>query len=274
MKKTWVLLLCWLLAACSSRQQNFENIDTTNLGELQSIKVESRGTFWSRRATAGLGNLRHKALKDSAMSVGAQGALAWSSQKINKRLEKNSKYLDTIYNFSGMMLSHGVIPPVLEEGNNALNLADPDTIRVADKMYKIVLQARFATTPPNWREYLLLPFLKPELPHGTLLPKDDEEQKVWRRAVCLGWEKGIEQANAIFEQNLARLRRDYKGMALYRKLLQQRMISPPFVSRTELGITGDGNNMRINDQVLRIVEHPQLQTSGTEWRAIVVPNHD
>ncbi len=38
------------------------------------------------------------------------------------------------------------------------------------------------------------------------------------------------------------------------------MISPPFVARTELGITGDGDDMRVNDQVLRIVELPKLQT--------------
>ena len=57
---------------------------------------------------------------------------------------------------------------------------------------------------------------------------------------------------------------------LYRKLLQERMISPPFVSRTELGITGNGSDMRVNDQVLRIVELPKLQTSGRNWKAVVV----
>jgi len=87
-----------------------------------------------------------------------------------------------------------------------------------------------------------------------------EEQKVWKASVRLGWEKGIEQAYSIFKQNLARLKRHYQGMILYRKLLQQKMINAPFVSRTELGVTGDGDDMRINDQVLRIVELPHLQT--------------
>ena len=69
---------------------------------------------------------------------------------------------------------------------------------------------------------------------------------------------------------MARLKRDYRGMILYRKLLQEKMISPPFVSRTELGITGDGSDMRVNDQVLRIVELPKLQTNSKGWNAIVV----
>jgi defect-in-organelle-trafficking protein DotC len=63
-------------------------------------------------------------------------------------------------------------------------------------------------------------------------------------------------------------------MLLYRKLLTQRMISPPFVARTELGVTGDGSDMRINDQVLRIVELPKLQTNTKQWQAIVVKRND
>ena len=59
-------------------------------------------------------------------------------------------------------------------------------------------------------------------------------------------------------------------MLLYRKLLQENMISPPFVSRTTLGVTGDDNNMNINDQVLRIVALPALQTQAKHWHAIVV----
>jgi len=173
-----------------------------------------------------------------------------------------------------MVLSHGIMPPVLEEGDYTLNLSDPNTIRVADRTYKIVQQARFATTPPNWREYLWMNYSKPSLPDKSLLPKNAEEQKVWKKGIAVGWEKGILQANNIFQQNLARLKRDYQGMALYRKLLQEKMISQPFVSRTELGITGDGDDMRINDQVLRIVELPKLQASGKNWNAIVVKQND
>jgi defect-in-organelle-trafficking protein DotC len=133
-----------------------------------------------------------------------------------------------------------------------------------------VQQARFATTAPNWREYLWLNFNKPTLPDRTLLPRTSEENKVWRAGIHAGWEKGTQQAYSIFQQNLARLKRDFRGMLLYRKLLEEKMISPPFVSRTELGVTGDGEDMRVNDQVLRIVELPKLQTNSRRWNAIVV----
>ncbi len=255
-----------LLSACASHT-NYDNVDTMNLKQLENVQVQ---TTPSDKNGTGLSGLRTKSLRDSAMSIGAQGGLAFASEHMNQQLTHDSKYLDSIFNFNAMVLSHGVMPPVLVQGDHSLNLADPNTIRVADRTYTIVKQARFATTPPNWREYLWLSFTKPVLPDKTLLPRNSEEQKIWREGIESGWAKGIEQSYSIFQQNLARLKRDYNGMLLYRKLLQERMISAPFVSRTELGVTGNGSDMRVNDQVLRIVELPKLQSNSKHWNAIVV----
>jgi defect in organelle trafficking protein DotC len=258
------IFMALLLSGCSFMHK--ETVDPTNLGQLQGMSEQTT----ELSSESAISQIRTKALEDTALSLGAQGGLAWASEKINYRLKLDKKSMENLYNFNGMMLSHGVIPPVLEEGNFTLNLADPNTIRVSDKTYKIVEQARFATTPPNWRDYLWMSYTKPDLPHKFLLPRNAEEKQIWIKAINKGWDKGIMQASSIFQQNLARLKRDYKGMILYRKLLQEKMISAPFVSRTELGITGDGNDMRINDQVLRITELPQLQTNSHDWNAIVV----
>lgn len=255
-----------LLTACSQQQ----HYDLTNMNDLQNLSADDSTTA----SAFEFGGIRTKAIEDTAMSLGAQGGLAWASSQINKRLEKDKWYLETIYNFNGMMLSHGVLPPVLQEGDNSLNQDDPNTIRISDKTYLIVQQARFATTPPNWRDYIWLPFNKPEMPNKVLLPRDENERRLWAKYIRMGWEKGIVQAYNIFQQNLARLKRDYKGMILYRKLLAQHMISAPYVSKTELGVTGDGTDMRINDQVLRITELPKLQTDSENWKAIVVKEND
>ncbi len=275
MNKKCVLLslfLLLLLTACGQNQQNLDEVNTTNLSDLENVQYQPipPSSFPSTQVSG----LRLKVLQDSALSIGAQGGLSWASDQMNIRMDQDRRYLDTIFNFNAMMLTHGVIPPVLEEGDFTLNLADPNTIRVSDRTYKIVEQARFATTAPNWRDYLRLTYSKPELPDKSLLPRNINEQKIWRKSVQVGWEKGIVQAYSIFQQNLSRLKRDYRGMLLYRKLLQEKMISAPFVSRTDLGVTGDGSKMNINDQVLRIVELPQLQTNSRHWKAIIVRGHD
>lgn len=259
-----------LLTGCVHHQQNLDDVNTTNLSQLENVRVEIHHGIASSGTRTELGSLRIRALQDSAMSIGAQGGLAWASEQMNTKLSGDKKYLDSVFNFNALVLNHGVMPPVLEMGDNSLNLDDPNTIRVADRTYKIVQQARFATTPPNWREYLWLSYDKPTLPDKTLLPRTSEENKVWKKNVRSGWEKGIQQAYSIFQQNMARLKRDYRGMLLYRKLLEEKMISAPFVARTELGITGDGTDMRVNDQVLRIVELPKLQTNSKGWNAVVV----
>lgn len=269
LRVTIIFLLISVLTACATQHKE---IDPTNIHQLEDAYDDQ--TIHGAPANPNSSQIRTKALEDTAMSLGARGALAWATQKINVLLEKDKWYLETTYNFNGMMLSHGVLPPVLVEGNNSLNLADPNTIRIADKTYMIVAQARFATTPPNWHDYLWMNYTKPEMPHKVLLPHSKEESKIWKKAIKVGWEKGVEQAYSIFQQNLARLKRDYNGMILYRKLLQEKMVSPPYVSRTELGVTGDGSDMRINDQVLRITELPKLQTDSSHWNAIVVKHND
>jgi defect-in-organelle-trafficking protein DotC len=264
-----IIFIASLLSACASVSD--KDVDTTNINELENLSAKP---VHNGETGTDLSGIRVKALEDTAMGIGAQGGLAYAYEDINDSLDKDKKHLETIFNFNGMMLTHGVLPPVLVQGDDSLNLADPDTIRIADKTYKIVSQARFTTTPPNWRDYLHQTYAKPEVPNKILLPETLEERKIWRHAIQVGWDKGLQQASTIFQQNLMRLKRDYQGMILYRKLLQENMISAPFVSKTELGVTGDGEVMRVNDQVLRITEHPQLQTNSNGWKAVVVQNDD
>lgn len=269
MRLLFFLFCALLLTACATSKK----VNVMSLSDLENMKAsdQSFATFF---AGGEINNLRYKGLEEGGLTIGAQAGLASSAQKIDARLERDKWYLETVYNFNGMMLSHGVLPPVLAEGNNTLNTDDPNAIRISDKTYKIIQQARFATTPPNWRDYLWMSFSTPILPDKFMLPKSAEEQKIWRHAVQVGWQKGTEQSYTIFQQNLARLKRDYQGMILYRKLLQQNMISAPFVAKTNLGVTGNGEDMRINDQVLRIIVPPQLQTSTKHWKAIVVKDYD
>ncbi len=225
------------------------------------------GTKAARKRSRG--KIREMALRETALSVGAQSGLAWRACAIDEQLTKLARRLDTIYDFNSLILEHNVLPPVLLEGRNALNLADNMTIRVSDRVYKIAKQARFVTTPPNWRQYLWMDYKRPEPPNAFLLPKTRRERQVWSFHVEKGWKNGIDQANIILEESVARIKEDYMGMILYRKLLAMNMVSPPFVSHTDLGITGDESELHIDDRILRITALPVLNTNSKEWIAAV-----
>ncbi len=253
--KISILLVILLIAGCSHCKTS----------QLDAIHIAALNRTTSSRVPA----LRLRFLTETATLVGAQGGLAWRSEQINCVLKRQQNELDKIYNFRALMLKDDIRPPVLEDGRQELTLDSCSTIRAADQIYRIVTEPCFVTAPPNWREYIWMAFCQPEQPDITLLPKTREEAAVWNCYVNIGWQQGIEQANQIFGENLARLKRDYNGMLLYRKLLAQNMVTPPYVSKTELGVTGDGNELRINDRVLTISATSQLNTHPETWKAVV-----
>jgi defect-in-organelle-trafficking protein DotC len=224
--------------------------------------------------TAQISAVRLQILHDTAMGFGAQGGLAWQAHNIDKLLSQNERTLGRIFDFNQLLLKDNVLPPVLTEGRNNLNLADDYTIRLADQIYKIDQPPRFVTAAPTWRDYLWLSYDPPDAPVASLLPKNWRERRVWNKYIKEGWQAGIDQANQIFSEDVGRLKRDFAGMVLYRKLLAQNMVTPPYVSKLNLGITGDANSMRINDQVLRIAAIPQLNTNSKTWRPMIIKHEE
>lgn len=262
-----------LAVGCSSashRRAQIGNMDSLAGLKAMSAPKKARG----RPHLPAMGKIREMGLKETALSLGAQSGLAARAKQIDDQLVKQTRRLDAIYNFNALILEHNVLPPVLLEGQNTLNLANTQNIRISDRTYKVSKQARFITTPPNWRQYLWMDFNQPEYPNVTLLPKTREEHELWKRFVEKGWKNGVEQANSILEESVARIKEDFQGMILYRKLLAMNMVSPPFVSHTDLGVTGNGDEIRIDDRVLRITALPALNVNSKEWRAPVEVDED
>ncbi len=254
------ILLTIGLAACAMSG----SMGTENLSQLKNIHATTQPGEDHN------GLIRAQALQDTALSIGAQAGLAWRARQINRVLQLHSKELDQIFNFNRLMLADHVLPPVLQASEKNMKLDGLTTIRLSDQIYIIQTQARFVSTPPNWRDYVWMNFNPPEIPPDNMLPKTYAERKVWRRYVVLGWQQGVQQGDVILKDNLARLTRDVKGMILYRKLLAQGMVSMPFVKKNNLGVTGGGESLRINDQILQITALPQLQVDANRWHPVVV----
>jgi defect-in-organelle-trafficking protein DotC len=252
-----VLFASFSLSSCST----IANSSQSDLGYVNTKNLSSTDDS--------VNTIKAQALRETATSLGAQGALAWRAKAINGMLTKEASTLDKLYDFNRLMLSNNVLPPVLAESTNDLTQSDADTLRLSDKTYKILSPARFTTTPPTWRTYLWLHFKQPDIPNKTLLPKTQAEAKIWNQYLKVGWKQGLTQANQIFSANMSRLKRDYLGMVLYRKLYSQHMVSAPFVAKAELGVTGNENEVHINDQVLKITSHSALQTDSAKWKPVL-----
>jgi defect-in-organelle-trafficking protein DotC len=233
---------------------------------IASVKESLKNASGNNDSNAAIGALRAQALRETALSLGARGGLAERALQINGTLLNYEPLLDRVFQFNGMILDDNILPPVLIEARNTLNISGGDSIRVADRNYKILSQAKFITAAPTWREYLLMSYDLPQLPDRSLLPRNKPERIMWENDLEEGWKAGLQQAELIFMENINRLVRDYKGMILYRNLLAQRIVSEPYVATLDMGITGNGDDMTVNDRLLRITAFPQLQADSSAWK--------
>lgn len=261
-----VVILALLISGCATRGVRVAD-DNDPSPTLESLMMMCNKQKIGKAKQVSMNKIRETAIKDTALSIGAQTGLAVRAKEIDNELVTQQRYLDKIYDFNALILEHNVMPPVLLEGRNTFNLDDLQTIRVSNRMYRVYKQAHFITTAPNWREYLWMDYERPEPPHPSLLPSTKAEAAIWKTYVARGWQQGVEQANTILEESIARIKQDFNGMILYRKLLAMNMVSPPFVSHTDLGVTGDAEEMHIDDRVLRITALPALNINPKEWHA-------
>ncbi len=274
------LLLCALLIGFSHAAfaDNEENRDAPappppNFNQMQSwLKIKDDDTDkQEEEAKKKIGvQIRVDALKEAALSYGARGGLAWRTFQIQRRLAENEGNISKIFNFGNLLIAapSGLMiePPVITEAQKAVIInSGGQNAAVADRVYRINRNARIVTAPKNWRAYLERDWGRVEPPPNALVPKNEQELTHWRRQLALGWEEGIKQADDIFQADLDRLNTDYLGMVRYRELLAQGIITPPYATQEDRGVTGGGSEMRIGDRGLVITGPSQFNPKSERW---------
>lgn len=241
---------------------NQKQSNVVDLNELLSNKISSTAI----KNSDNVSEMRAAALREIANSLGASSGLSYRMNEIKREIDLQSLRLDKIFDFSKMTIDNGVLAPVLTEGLANYAQYSDDEVRIADKIYKIEVPAKFVSTYPTWRTYLRFSYPSFETPDKAYLPQNDTEKQIWDLAVKEGWEKGIKQANLIFDASYSKLERDYLGMIKYKLLLEEGLITPTIVAKQNLGVTGGGKEMAINDQVFRITDHSALNPNQKDWK--------
>lgn len=242
--------------------------ELTELQSQNSDKAEDK-----KEEETGL-QIRKTALRESALSYGARGGLAFRTFQIQRRLAEQDASLSRIFDFKRLLITapSGLLiePPIVSEAEKAVIVASGgQEAAVADKVYRINRVARIVTAPRDWHLYLERDWGKVEAPPGLLLPKkkDKEEVAQWGDWVQEGWNAGLEQADDIFQADLDRMTNDFTGMVRYRELLAQGMISAPFALHEDRGVTGGGSEMRIGDRGVMITGPSELIAKSQDWKA-------
>ncbi len=233
-----------------------------------------------------LAGLQERSMRKEALSLGAQAGLYVQGKKLDAWLVTRAAQLDKTYDFRRLvypaslhvqdrLTGTSLLPPIVEFSHDFTRLEGPDTLHVSRSFYRISQQARFSTVVPNWREYLIQGWPRPDIQAvpRVLLPDDAAERKVWIEAVQRGFMLGKAQAITNFRTSLARLQRDFLGMVLYRKLEMQGKISAPILAHANQGnvVSAQGRDLRIHSEDLRITRlpawHPNQYWPGTVWKS-------
>lgn len=234
----------------------------SSMDDLLSSKITSK----ENREKNEISELRRQAIVEIATALGSSGGLSHRMRERRIELDKEASSMDKTFDFTKVTIDNGVMAPVLTEGLSNYAQESDDQVRIADKIYKIESPAKFVSVYPNWRGYLTFSFPAYDTPSSAYLPKNDGEKQIWDEAVKKGWLTGVRQADRIVESSFNRLNRDYQGMMKYKILLAQGLITPTIIAKQNLGVTGGGKEMAINDQVFRISDHSALNPSQKDWK--------
>ncbi|WP_235602953.1 type IV secretory system conjugative DNA transfer family protein [Piscirickettsia litoralis] len=148
-----------------------------SLNQISNLSTES--SYYQQQETL---NIRLRAIKQEALTLGAQSALAHEAKKIDALLLNYSSYLDRIFDFNQLLLEKNILPPVISDSDNSIAVSsNAQILRAAGRTYKIIAKARFVTAAPTWRSYLYMDYAKPDLPNKVLLPKNSSEQALWKK---------------------------------------------------------------------------------------------
>jgi len=151
------------------------------------------------RPVSEVGDVRLEALREDALAYGVRAGLARRSWEIRQVLVRQERELDRVFDFRGLLMEQNVLPPVLTEARDVVATDGTDTIRVTDRVYAIVQQARFVTAPPTWRNYLLSEInYAYQGPDGLLRPRTAEERAAYDAAIREGWSAGVAAGGCDF----------------------------------------------------------------------------
>ena len=265
------LLLFSLNSLAEIRQNNTQ--DSRSQEALQeSVKIKERldelreGDVSSLEA-AQAADVRMRAMKEAATTLGIQEGYAYQVGILKSIIEQEADTYDTAFDFSALMRAGGkianeqyVIPPVISEVQNTMSQKeDGRQMVLSGKVYTIISNVRLSSAPPDWRQYIFIDDpTPPTAPPKDLLPKNSDEREKWKAWVDDGFNSGLEMGDIEFKDRITRLRVDFTGMARYMRLVEEGKVREPTVAIQHINLDGDDNTMKIRTSIYTITEDASM----------------
>jgi defect-in-organelle-trafficking protein DotC len=235
----------------------------------QSLLNKQKFSSMDKATVSKKNTLRIIELKSEALRISTLHSFYSNFNELKNGLISKSSNLDTIFNFTPLMLSGGsILPPVISENNNRIN-KNKNTLILTKRSFDITSPARLISTVPTWRDYVIsTKHVLPPTPSEDILPSNELEKLAWQASIKAGWNLGKNQAEDELVQSIRRLTTDYLGMLRFTLLLKKNMISAPYVSVTNLGITNTDTNLNIGQSSIKLIQPSFFNDNYKGWQFI------
>jgi defect-in-organelle-trafficking protein DotC len=218
-------------------------------------------------------NVRRRAMRDAAESLGAQEGYNYYVNRFVAEIERKENFMHH-FDFSSIMTAATnnstemyVLPPVIEKLENAEAVSeDGMQLKLTGEVYRILSNVRLVTAPPTWRDYLLPRGMSnTNTPPEDLLPKDREERGKWEQWVNDGFDAGLEQGDREMRHRVSQLRTDFVGMIRYMNLVEKNMVKKPEVAMQHIRTEGDAGELKVRSSVYEVTQGAELIVDHNEW---------
>lgn len=219
---------------------------------------------------------RLNAILDSAYEYAVRKGIQSEIKNINLIVKRNERNLDAMFNFAPLMIQGKVVPPVITEVHDIVQIPNNSTLKTTSVLYTISKQAYFSNLPPNWRTYLTFPETKftvqfEDTPSKEFTPKGSKEYQEWEKQTIKGFNAGVKQAQEIFRYSLNKLNRDYIGMSRFHEFVIQGKVSMPSISSTGLALANNRSTMLVDQRMLSIRTLPAFEGNMIKWTTWLAP---
>lgn len=276
-------LSAFVLAAFASTALISQAHAGLSLNELQGKSYAKEQTSLLVDELGGKSNLRLKAMRDAAISTGAQHGFLNRMERLKKEILGIDQYLDRTFDFSTVMklstdssFELHVLPPIIREAKDVTIMSDSAQRKtISNDFYEIIKPARLVSIAPNWRQYLVYANgAEITEPHNALLPKTKEEQELWSEWVSKGWKAGEEQAEREMIHRIRKLRTDFLGMLTYTQLVEEGLVDKPVIVSSTEDVVGGGREMSINQQIIQLAVPASLNPNNKNWIPLGTDNRE
>ncbi|EGQ9239475.1 MULTISPECIES: type IV secretory system conjugative DNA transfer family protein [Vibrio] len=199
---------------------------------------------------------------------------------LQSAMMKNKSYWDILFSFTDLssMLSDGaakgmyLIGGIVDEVDASIKSVNDELIITEGTKFKLREYPRLAPSPPHWVDYLFKDEgidLSP--PAKSVLPKNQSERDMWKRASDDGWERGVATARNEFLKRIQHLYADLIGTINYWYLVEVGMIKEVNVNATNYYLQHqkleDGETLTFNPIAIKIQEQSEFITTPSKWHA-------